>query len=255
LIFLMEVALGLIIFIFGASIGSFCSAYIYRIPKGISIAKGRSVCPSCERQIKGYDLIPVLSFIVLEGKCRFCSARIPWESFVLEILCGLTAITLFQFYEMTPKSLVVFFALAVLLCVFLIDLRTMEIPNELSIALLALGVVDAFFSSDISLLDRGIGLVIISLPMFLLTLAIKNAFGGGDVKLIAGAGFLLGWPGVVLATFVGLLIGGAQGVYILTVKKQGKETLFAFGPALSIGIAVALLFGDPIITWYVNLIV
>jgi leader peptidase (prepilin peptidase)/N-methyltransferase len=251
----MEVALGLIIFIFGASIGSFCSAYIYRIPKGISIAKGRSVCPSCERQIKGYDLIPVLSFIVLEGKCRFCSARIPWESFVLEILCGLTAITLFQFYEMTPKSLVVFFALAVLLCVFLIDLRTMEIPNELSIALLALGVVDAFFSSDISLLDRGIGLVIISLPMFLLTLAIKNAFGGGDVKLIAAAGFLLGWPGVILATFVGLLIGGAQGVYILTVKKQGKETLFAFGPALSIGIAVALLFGDPIITWYVNLIV
>lgn len=255
MIFLMEVALGLIIFFFGASIGSFCSAYIYRTPKGISIAKGRSICPSCEKQIKGYDLIPVLSFMVLEGKCRFCNARIPWESFVLEILCGVTAVTLFQFYEMTPKSIVVFFALAVLLCVFLIDLRTMEIPNELSIALLALGVVDAFLSADISLLDRGIGLVIISLPMFLLTLAIKNAFGGGDVKLIAGAGFLLGWPGVVLATFVGLLIGGAQGVYILTVKKQGKETLFAFGPALAIGIAVSLLFGDPIITWYINLIV
>lgn len=251
----MKFALGLIIFIFGASVGSFCSAYIYRTPKEISIAKGRSVCPSCDKQIKGYDLIPVLSFIILEGKCRFCNGRIPWESFVIEVLCGLTALTLFNFYDMTPKSLVVFFALAVLLCVFLIDLRTMEIPNELSIALLALGVVDAFFSSDISLLDRGIGLVIISLPMFLLTLAIKNAFGGGDVKLIAAAGFLLGWPGVILATFVGLLIGGAQGVYILTVKKQGKETLFAFGPALSIGIAVALLFGDPIITWYVNLIV
>lgn len=254
MIFLVKVALGLIIFFFGASVGSFCSAYIYRTPKGISIAKGRSICPSCEKQIKAYDLIPVLSFIVLEAKCRFCKTRIPWESFIIEILCGFTALILFKFYSMTPKSLVIFFALAVLLCVFLIDQRTMEIPNELSIALLVLGVVDAFTSNDITLLERGIGLVIISVPMFLLTLAIKNAFGGGDVKLIAGAGFLLGWPGVVLATFVGVLIGGAQGVYILTVKKQGKETLFAFGPALSIGIAVSLTFGDPIINWYLSLI-
>lgn len=255
MIFLVKVVLWFIIFFFGASVGSFCSAYIYRTPKGISIAKGRSICPSCERQIKGYDLIPVLSFIVLEGKCRFCEAKIPWESFVIEILMGATALTLFNIYYMTPKSLVLFFALAILLCVFLIDLRTMEIPNELSIGLLILGIVDAFFSTDITLLDRGIGLIIISVPMFLLTLAVKNAFGGGDIKLIAAAGFLLGWPGVLFATFVGLLIGGAQGVYILTVKKQGKETLFAFGPALSIGIAVALIFGPPIIEWYINLII
>jgi leader peptidase (prepilin peptidase)/N-methyltransferase len=241
LIFLMKTALGIIIFFFGASIGSFCSAYIYRTPKGISIAKGRSICPTCEVQIKGYDLIPVLSFIVLEGKCRFCHDKIPWESFLIEVLLGLTAIVLFSFYEMTPKGIIIFFALAILLCVFLIDLRTMEIPNELSIGILLLGLVDVFLSTDISLLDRGIGLIIISVPMFLLTLAVKNAFGGGDIKLIAAAGFLLGWPGVVFATFVGLLLGGAQGVYILTVKKQGKETLFAFGPALSIGIAVSLI--------------
>lgn len=254
MIFLVKFALGLIIFFFGASVGSFCSAYIYRTPKGISIAKGRSICPSCEKQIKAYDLIPVLSFIVLEAKCRFCNTRIPWESFIIEISCGVTALILFKFYSMTPKSLVLFLALAVLLCVFLIDLRTMEIPNELAIVLLVLGLVDAFTSNDIALLERGIGLVIVSIPMFLLTLAIKNAFGGGDVKLIAAAGFLLGWPGVLFATFVGLLIGGAQGVYILTVKKQGKETLFAFGPALSIGIALTLLFGESIISWYLGLI-
>lgn len=251
----MKFALGLIIFIFGASVGSFCSAYIYRTQEGISIAKGRSICPSCEKQIKGYDLIPVLSFIILEGKCRFCNGRIPWESFIIEVLCGLTAITLFVFYDITTKSLLVFFALAVLMCVFLIDLRTMEIPNELSIVLLVLGVVDIFLSTETSLLERGIGFVIISLPMFLLTLAIKNAFGGGDIKLIAAAGFLLGWPGVVFATFLGLLIGGAQGVYILAVKKKGKETLFAFGPALAVGIAGSLLFGKEAISWYVGLIV
>lgn len=251
----MEVALGLIIFFFGASVGSFCSAYIYRTQKGISIAKGRSICPSCQRQIKTYDLIPVISFIILEGRCRFCNAKIPWESFILEILSGLTALALFLFYYMTPKSLLLFFALATLLCVFLIDFRTMEIPNELPIALLVLGLVDVFFSTDISLLDRGIGLIIISLPMFLLTLVIKNAFGGGDIKLIAAAGFLLGWPGVVFATFVGLIVGGIQGIYILVIKKQGKETLFAFGPALSIGIALSLIFGQPIISWYVNLII
>lgn len=251
----MEVALGLIIFLFGASLGSFCSAYIYRTQKGLSIAKGRSICPSCQRQIKSYDLIPVISFIILEGRCRFCNARIAWESFIIEILFGLTALALFRFYYMTPKSLVLFFALAVLLCVFLIDLRTMEIPNELPVALLGLGIIDVFFSTDISLIDRGIGLIIISVPMFLLTLLVKNAFGGGDIKLIAGAGFLLGWPGVVFATFVGLIVGGGQGLYILLVKKQGKDTLFAFGPALSIGIAVALIFGQVIINWYVNLIV
>ncbi len=252
MVFLLYLSIGIIIFMFGASLGSFCSAYIERYQQGVSIVKGRSLCPSCHRPIKGYDLIPVLSFIVLEGKCRYCNGSIPWKDFVLEVLGGMTALGLFFVYGLTIEGLLSLFVLAALLCIFLIDMRTMDIPHALNIAILVLGIISGFLLPHISWLDRGIGLVAISVPMFLLTLLIPNSFGGGDVKLMGAAGVLLGWPALLVAFFIGLVIGGVQGVYILIVQKKNKKTLFAFGPALAIGIAISMFFGHNIIDWYIH---
>lgn len=254
MVFILYLTIGIIIFMFGASLGSFCSAYIERYQQGVSIVKGRSICPSCHRPIKGYDLIPVLSFIVLEGKCRFCGGRIPWENFVLEVLGGVTALGLFFVYGLTGEGVLYLFVLAALLCIFLIDMRTMDIPHALNIVIFVLGILSGFLFPHISWLDRGIGLVAISVPMFLLTLLVPHAFGGGDVKLMGVAGVLLGWQALLVAFFIGLVIGGAQSVYILRVQKRDKKTLFAFGPALAIGIAISLFFGHNIIDWYIRLL-
>lgn len=267
--FLINVLVTLIVFFLGASLGSFSSAYIYRYERGISIAKGRSFCPSCQREIKNYDLIPVFSYLILKAKCRYCQTKILLGGFLTEVFLGLMALGVFYFYQtlghryfsyhtsdyqITAYSFIVIFALAALYCIFMIDLRTMEIPHALNISLLILGLMAGFLTADVSWADRAIGLIIISLPMFLMTLIVKDSFGGGDVKLVAVAGVLLGYKALLAAFFVGLVIGGIQGVYILSVKKGGRKTHFAFGPALTIGIAISLIFGDNIANWYLNLI-
>jgi leader peptidase (prepilin peptidase)/N-methyltransferase len=161
---------------------------------------------------------------------------------VLEVLGGVTALGLFFVYGLTGEGVLYLFVLAALLCIFL------------NIVIFVLGILSGFLFPHISWLDRGIGLVAISVPMFLLTLLVPHAFGGGDVKLMGVAGVLLGWQALLVAFFIGLVIGGAQGVYILRVQKRDKKTLFAFGPALAIGIAISLFFGHNIIDWYIRLL-
>ncbi|NLB24395.1 MAG: prepilin peptidase [Clostridiales bacterium] len=248
-----KVLLGTLIFLFGASIGSFASAFIFRYERHLSIVKGRSICPSCNTTLKWYDLIPVFSFLLLKRKCRYCKAPIPLEGFLMEVGFGALAAFLFFAYNMSYYFLYIFFILSVLLCIFIVDCRTMEIPYSLNIALLLLGITEGFISSDITWLERGIGLIVVSLPLLILALVIKESFGGGDIFLMASAGVLLGYKLLIFALFVGLVVGGIQGVYLLLTKKKGKKEHFAFGPALTIGIAISLFFGDNIVSWYLGL--
>ncbi|MBU4438255.1 MAG: A24 family peptidase, partial [Firmicutes bacterium] len=147
--------------------------------------------------------------------------------------------------------LVVFTAGAILICITMIDFDTMTIPNGLVIALMAPALLSFFFFPQVGILSRFIGIFVISLPMLILVLFIPDAFGGGDIKLMAVAGFMLGLGNTLLATFVGLLLGGAVAVRLIIKKTKDKH--MAFGPYLCIGIMTALLFGDIIIGWYFSL--
>jgi len=249
----LEASLGFIVFLFGASIGSFASAFIFRYERHLSIVKGRSFCPICNTTLKWYDLIPVFSFLFLKRKCRYCNASIPSEGFFMELGLGALAVILFFSYNMGYYSFLIFFILGVLLCIFIIDYRTMEIPYSLNISLFLLGIIDGFISPDITWLERGIGLFVVSLPLLILALIIKDSFGGGDIFLMASSGVLLGYKLLIFAFFVGLVVGGIQGVYLLLTKKKGKKEHFAFGPALTIGIAISMFFGDNIVSWYLGL--
>jgi leader peptidase (prepilin peptidase)/N-methyltransferase len=142
--------------------------------------------------------------------------------------------------------------LCFLLVITLIDADTMEIPNGLNVTLLVCGVLAIFVAPEVTLLGRFIGLVCVSVPLLIITLIIPGAFGGGDVKLMAAAGFLLGWQATLVATFIGILIGGAWGAYLLISGKKGAKAHFAFGPALCAGIAIALFFATPLINWYLG---
>lgn len=241
----------LYIFVVGIVIGSFLNVVIYRVPKEISFAKGRSFCPHCQAQIKGYHNVPVFSYLWLRGKCADCGEPISIRYPLVELFTGLMAILIFAVYGLSFQWLVVFSAGAILICITMIDFDTMTIPNGLVIALMAPALLSFFFFPQIGLLSRVIGMGVISLPMLVLAFFIADAFGGGDIKLMGVAGFLLGWENTLLAAFIGLILGGAVAVMLLARKTKDKH--MAFGPYLCIGIMTALLFGDIIIQWYFNL--
>jgi leader peptidase (prepilin peptidase)/N-methyltransferase len=242
---------------------------VYRIPRKLDFVRGRSFCPNCEHQLRALDLIPIVSYLALGRKCRYCHAPISPRYMLIELVGGILAACSWAAFMHDPPLLrangaffgdnapmlaavLYFLALCVLLVVTRIDAETMEIPDGLNIALLVCGILTIFVAPEVSLVGRFIGLFCISVPLLVITLIIPNAFGGGDVKLMAAAGFLLGWQGALVATFIGILIGGAWGVYLLASGKKGAKGHFAFGPALCAGITVALFFGNPLITWYLG---
>lgn len=248
---LIQFILYLYIFVVGIVIGSFLNVVIYRVPKEISVAKGRSFCPHCQAPIKGYHNVPLFSYLWLRGKCADCGAPISLRYPLVELFTGLLAILIFAVYGFSFAWLVVFLAGAILICITMIDFDTMTIPNGLVLALMAPALLSFFVFPELGLLSRVIGIFVISLPMLALALFIPDAFGGGDIKLMAVAGFMLGWGDTLLAAFIGILLGGAVAVYLLLKKTTAKH--MAFGPYLCIGIMTALLFGDIIIRSYLNL--
>lgn len=248
---LVNIILYLYSFVLGIVIGSFLNVVIYRVPKEISFVNGRSFCPHCQAPIKGYHNVPLFSYLWLRGKCTECGEPISIRYPLVELFTGLMAILIFAVYGFSFQWLVVFSAGAILICITMIDFDTMTIPNGLVLALMATALLSFFFFPQLGILSRVIGIFIISLPMLILVLFIPDAFGGGDIKLMAVAGFMLGWGNTLLATFIGLLLGGAVAVSLLARKTKDKH--MAFGPYLCIGIMTALLFGDIIIQWYFSL--
>ncbi len=241
----------LYVFILGIVVGSFLNVIIYRLPLGLSIAKGRSFCPTCKNPIKAYQNIPLFSFLFLRGRCAHCGTKIAWRYPLVEGLSGVLTVVSFLVFGASLQFLVVFIVTAILIAITFIDFDTMTIPNALVIALLVPALASVFVFPEIGLSSRLIGVFIVSAPMLILTFIIPDAFGGGDIKLMAVAGFMLGFPSTLLATFIALLFGGGVAIFILVQKKEGKH--MAFGPYLCLGIFVAQNFGGPIIRCYFSL--
>jgi len=143
--------------------------------------------------------------------------------------------------------------MTILILIGLIDFTTMEIPDVLIVALLPFAIAMIWIQPEITLVSRGIGLLAVSVPMLLLALIIKGAFGGGDIKLMAIIGVLLGWQGVLFAFFVAVLIAGTIALTLIIRKKVKKGAQIAFGPYLCIGTMAAFIYGKEIMTWYLGL--
>jgi leader peptidase (prepilin peptidase)/N-methyltransferase len=237
--------------ILGLVVGSFLNVIIYRLPIGLSIAKGRSFCPQCQAPIKWSQNIPIISYLILGGKCKNCGKPIAIRYPLVETLTGLLSMVSFYVFGPSLQYLLVFVAMAILVVITFIDFDTMTIPNVLIIALMVPAILSFFVFPEPDLLARMIGIVSVSLPMLLLTVMIPDAFGGGDIKLMAVAGFFLGWVTTLLATFIALILGGAVAFYYILKKRKDKH--MAFGPYLCVGIYLSMHFGSMIINWYLNL--
>ncbi len=241
-------------FLIGASVFSFVNVLIYRLPKKLQVMKGKSMCTSCSHELSARDIIPIFSWIFLGGRCRYCKEKINIRYTLIELLGGLTMVFLIWFYGMNVYAVTVFAFFALLTAVTFIDADTMEIPFVLNIAIFVVGVISIFTMKDVTILDRIIGFFSVSLPLFLIVLVIPEGFGGGDIKLMAAAGFLLGWKKNLIGFFIGLILGALYGVILLIRRKKGKKEHFAFGPFLSVGLALSTICGIEIISAYINLI-
>lgn len=236
--------------VFGCCIGSFLNVVIYRLPQGKSLSKERSFCYGCGKQIKAYDLIPVLSWCILRGKCRNCKSKISVRYALVELFTGLCCVTTFYYLGFSLATILKFAFVAILICVALIDHDTMEIPNKLPISIAICSVPLFFLQTEVTVVDRLIGSVVVSLPLLIIAVLIQGGFGGGDIKLMAATGLILGWKLNLVAFVIGLLIGGLQAIILLAMKKVDRKSHTPFGPSLCIGLFIAMLFGYQLIDWY-----
>ncbi len=240
-------------FIIGMVIASFINVVIYRVPNQISVAKGRSFCPNCHHTLNFLDLFPLISWILLRGKCRYCGCSISKRYPLIEMVGGYLAVLCFYRFDLTWMTIISFAISMILLAITMIDFDTMTIPNGLTISLMIPTIMVFILQPEYSLINRIIGMLSISLGMILFILLVPGSFGGGDVKLMFVAGFMLGWQNTLLATFIGILIAGVYAIYLLSTKKNKRSDHIAFGPYLSIGIFISLLYGSQMIDAYLSL--
>lgn len=240
-------------FIVGMCVASFMNVVIYRVPNHLDFVKGRSFCPNCHETLKPYDMIPVLSWIILKGKCRNCKSDISIRYPIIEFIGGVFAVWIFYHYMFTWDTLLVFALSMILLVISMVDIDTMEIPNGFIISCMICVIISVLIHPEVPILTRLIGMLIVSVPMCLINLIVSDSFGGGDIKLMAVCGFMLGWSNTLLATFIAIILAGTYAIYLIASKKLDKKDHIAFGPYLCVGIFIAVMYGTEIINAYLTL--
>jgi leader peptidase (prepilin peptidase)/N-methyltransferase len=246
----MVIVLGIIFFLLGAVMGSFFNVIIYRLPKNISIIKPASHCPGCKEKIQWRDNIPILSYLILNGKCRNCDFHIPINSFFVETISSFLFLFAFLRFGISLELYTFLIFISLLIPISFIDLHTTFIPDSISISGIILGLALSVFRglALTSLIGATAGAVLISMTIIVGKRVYKqDVMGYGDIKLAALIGAFVGWAGVLLTIMIGSFLGS---VYGLIQIKRGKLTMksqIPFGPYLAIGGIISFLYGKWII--------
>ncbi|KUO50599.1 MAG: peptidase A24 [Desulfitibacter sp. BRH_c19] len=243
----------LLIVILGLLIGSFLNVCIYRIPKGETVVYNSSHCTHCNTALKFMDLIPVLSYIFLNGKCRYCGEGIKVRYPLVELFTGgiffLTYLYI-GFDILLIKYLVLF---SILIVITFIDLDHKIIPNKLILIMLIWGIIWQIFHPEIVWISAAAGALLGGGLLLLAAVISRGGMGGGDIKLMFAAGFILGLSNTALALFLGFLSGSIIGIALIVLRIKSRKDPIPFGPFLSLGIFIAALWGYEIIDLYLCL--
>lgn len=245
--------------IFGIIVGSFLNVCIFRIPLKQSIAFPSSHCFHCHHTLGGLDLIPLLSFIFLKGKCRYCGEKISIQYPMIELTNGVLYLLLFLKFGLSYSF--IFYALfsSLLLVIAMIDFKTGIIPNKLIIFGILLGSIYLMMNWIINctfliIKDGILGFFAGALIILVIILISRGGMGAGDMKLMGVIGLFLGLKGVVLTLFFGILMGGIIGAFLLMTKIKDRKSAIPFGPFLALGTFVSLYWGEQILNWYLSLL-
>ena len=243
-----------LIFILGACLGSFSNVCIYRLPKNKQIVSGRSFCPRCKKKINWFDNLPLISFLILNGKCRKCKKVISLRYFIVEIATGIIFLLIYLNYN--DLSTIIFLSVLSLIyiIIFFIDLENFIIPDSLNFSIMALALFKNFlpisstsFIQDInqSIIGGMVGYSIIWLIIYLYKVIKKiEGMGLGDAKLMAGIGLLFGWQSVPFVLFVSALLGLIFVLPSLINKQKNMKSEIPFGPFIILACMIYFIFGD-----------
>ena len=237
--------------LYGIVIGSFLNVVILRVPIRESITLKRSHCMTCGHTLAWYELIPLFSYLFLGGKCRHCKAHISIQYPIVEAANGAIYVIFFLAKGITLETFLYCLCASALLALSVIDWRTQEIPIGINIFILLLGLVRLF--TDLGNWGQYvIGLFAVSGFLLLLWLLTKGkGIGDGDIKLMAATGLLLGWKLNIIAFIMGCIIGSVVHLIRMAVKKVGRK--LAFGPYLSMGLFIAMIWGEQLVSWYLSM--
>lgn len=245
-------------FIGGAVVGSFLNVCIYRLPLDQSIVSPGSRCMICGEAVRWYDNIPVVSWLLLKGRCRWCKAPFSIRYPLVELLTGLLSLALFYKFGLTPAYGIMFLFCAALVVITFIDFDHQIIPDELSLPGIVLGFFCSFFLPGHSWLSSLLGIVAgwgsLALVFYgYLWLTGREGMGGGDAKLLAMMGAFLGLPAVPFIIFASSLVGTVAGLSIMAVKRKDRHLAIPFGPYLALGAVLYIFIGPQTIQWYLHL--
>jgi leader peptidase (prepilin peptidase)/N-methyltransferase len=230
----------------GAAVGSFLNVLIFRIPEGQSIVLPSSHCPKCGHAIRVYDNIPIISYLILRGKCRDCHEKISVQYPVVEAVTALMSLLLLLKFGLSFKYLSSFIFTCVLIVITFIDLRHQIIPDVISLPGIPVFFFLAVFFMNLTVWESLLGILIGGGCLFAIAflyeiITKREGMGGGDIKLLAMLGAFLGWKSLFFILFVSSLLGAIVGVSAMIIKGQDMKYAVPFGPFLSIA-AVAYLF-------------
>lgn len=264
-----EIARLFFLLIFGLAVGSFINAFTWRLHEGMSLARGRSMCPSCRTPIQARDLVPLFSYLMLGGRCRTCKVVISPQYPIVELFCAILYILVGIFVGgvhgiVSPQVLLALFFIAALLALFVYDLRWYILPDIITVPAIVVGFLGSGFlfspspcfpdSAWCFLANPWFNLLFaaaIGAGFFFLQFAVSHGawVGGGDIRLGGLMGVILGFPGILIALFLAYMMGSIVGIGLMAGKKAGMKSQVPFGPFLTLATVIVMLFGKDILAF------
>lgn len=245
---LVPIFLGLL----GMAVGSFLNVVIDRVPMGISILKPRSRCPACQRDLSVRELVPIVSYLALRGRCRTCGQRIPVRVPLVEGGTGVLFGLLWNVTESIDTWILASGFGAALIVLSVIDMDHKRIPNVILYPAYALGMAAAVFLQPEPWYWHLAGAVVAFITLLTIAVVLRGSMGMGDVKLAAFIGLVVGFPGVFVALLAAFMLGGLVAGILLAAGKVSRKDPLPFGPFLSVGGMTALLAGEALIQWWLT---
>lgn len=257
----MEIYFMIVSFIMGVVFGSFYNVCIFRIPEKLSIINPPSHCYNCNSRLKPLDLVPILSWIMLKGRCRYCGEKISYRYALIEFLTGILFLLVFNKYGYNIQTIYYLIFISMLIIITFIDIDHYIIPDCLIIFGSIVAILANILGQGIGIKNSLSGALICGGSMLILTSLIefivkKEVMGGGDIKLFAMMGLFLGIRGGLLTMLLSIYVGAFYGIIVIVnsrLKKQEYNSMIPYGPFISIGALIVVLCGTNIISWYTGL--
>jgi len=254
-----QIALIILIIGLGLCVGSFLNVCIHRLPRGGSVLTPRSRCPGCEYELRWYDNIPVLSYVLLLGRCRRCGARINLRYPIVELVTAAVFVLHYLVFGWTALLAVRLLFASALIVLFAIDLEHQILPNAITLPGLALGLIFSLVFPP-GVLDALLGALIGGGVLWAIGEAYfrftgQEGMGGGDVKMLAMIGAFLGWKLVLITLVLSSVAGSLVGVFLILLRRGDMKRALPYGTFLALGALTASLVGERLVEWYTGLYV